>query len=127
MRLVIIESPFIIGGAARNLRYLRACMRDCLLRGEAPYAPHALYMPLLFGVLNGELPADRELGVDVDFAWREVADATVVYTNLGITPGMHIGIADAAKANYVEEGGIHATEYRKLGPDWEIAADRGIS
>lgn len=42
MRLVIIESPFA-GDVVRNLRYLRACMRDCLRRGEAPYASHALY------------------------------------------------------------------------------------
>lgn len=42
MKLVVIESPYA-GDVERNLRYVRAAMRDCLLRGEAPFASHALY------------------------------------------------------------------------------------
>lgn len=42
MILVIIESPYA-GDVDRNLEYLRAAMRDCLKRGEAPFASHALY------------------------------------------------------------------------------------
>ena len=33
---VIIESPYA-GDVEKNLRYLRAAMHDCLMRGEAPF------------------------------------------------------------------------------------------
>lgn len=49
MRRVIIESPYH-GNVERNLRYLRACLRDSLLRGEAPFASHGLE----FRTLGGE-------------------------------------------------------------------------
>jgi hypothetical protein len=45
MRLVIIESPFGSvdpKAVEANIQYGRACMKDCLLRGEAPYASHLL-------------------------------------------------------------------------------------
>ena len=45
MRLVIIESPYE-GDVETNLRYLRACMADCLHRNEAPFASHGLEMKL---------------------------------------------------------------------------------
>ena len=35
LRLVVLESPYA-GDVARNVRYARACLRDSLLRGEAP-------------------------------------------------------------------------------------------
>ena len=40
MRLVVVESPYA-GDVEANLAYLRRAMRDCLLRGEAPFASHA--------------------------------------------------------------------------------------
>ena len=42
MKKVIVESPYA-GDIDKNVRYVRACMRDCLLKGESPYASHALY------------------------------------------------------------------------------------
>ena len=96
MKLVVIESPY--GSlsdevVARNLRYLSACMRDCLTRGEAPYASHGLYTRA--GVLDDRNPSERVWGINAGFAWRKHADLTVVYTNLGITWGMRQGIAHA--------------------------------
>lgn len=91
-RLVILESPFA-GNVDRNLRYVRACMRDCLLRGEAPYASHALYTQ--DGVLDDGDPEQRKIGIRAGFRWRKAAEATVVYTDLGITAGMDEGIAHA--------------------------------
>jgi hypothetical protein len=93
MRLVVVESPFA-GDVQRNLRYLRAAMRDCLLKGEAPYASHGLYTQP--GVLDDAVPSEREHGITAGFAWRRAAEATVVYVDLGITPGMQQGIDDAA-------------------------------
>jgi len=36
VRRVIVESPYA-GDVARNVEYARACVRDSLQRGEAPY------------------------------------------------------------------------------------------
>ena len=93
-RLVIIESPYA-GNVTANVDYARQCVRDSLLRGEAPIASHLLYTQP--GILDDDIPADRQAGIDAGLAWRRVADATVVYTDLGISKGMQYGI-DAAQA-----------------------------
>jgi hypothetical protein len=101
IKRVVIESPYA-GDVALNLRYLRACMRDCLLRGEAPFASHWLYTQP--GVLDDNNPEERDLGIRAGFAWRSAADVTVVYIDLGVTPGMRMGIEDAkANGRIVEE------------------------
>lgn len=70
---VIVESPYA-GDIDRNVRYVRACMRDCLLllRGESPFASHALYTQE--GVLRDDVPEERMHGISAGFAWREAAD-----------------------------------------------------
>lgn len=108
-RRVVIESPYA-GNVDKNLAYLRACMRDCLVNhDEAPFASHGLYTQP--GVLDDGVPKERAHGIDAGFAWRAVADATVVYTDLGITNGMRAGIAHAAIAS-------RPIEYRVLGGIW---------
>lgn len=94
MRRVIIESPYA-GNVDLNLKYLRACMHECITNDEAPYASHALYTQP--GVLDDLIPVQRELGIVAGFAWRGVSDLTVVYTDLGITKGMQYGIDDAIR------------------------------
>lgn len=96
MQRVIVESPYGSkdpATIARNLRYLRACMLDCLARGEAPFASHALYTQP--GVLLDSDPDEREKGIEAGLVWGEVAQKTVVYTDLGISRGMQYGIANA--------------------------------
>lgn len=117
MRRVVVETPFA-GDVARNLRYLRACMRDCLKRDEAPYASHAIYTQP--GVLDDGDAEERTNGIQAGFQWRGVADATVVYTDLGMSGGMKAGIG-AASAMIVN-GAQHKVEYRTLGADWEQRA-----
>jgi hypothetical protein len=95
MRRVIVESPFA-GDVELNVRYLRACLRDCLERGEAPFASHAIYTQP--GVLDDGDRAQRELGIIAGFAWRRAADVTVVYADLGISRGMQLGIDDSVRA-----------------------------
>lgn len=121
MRIVIIESPFA-GDVERNLRYLRACMRDCLKRGEAPYASHALYTQP--GVLDDGKPDERKLGIEAGFEFRAHADATVVYTDLGISTGMQYGIeaAESFGLMWLCDGHPHRIEYRTLGDGWEQRA-----
>lgn len=106
MRLVVVESPYA-GGIDResNVAYARAAVRDCVLRGEAPIASHILLTQE--GILDDSKSDERELGIAAGIAWIEMADASVVYTDLGISPGMKRGIAAAARANV-------SVEYRSL-------------
>lgn len=104
---VLIESPFA-GDVEHNLTYLRACLHDCLLRGEAPFASHALYTQP--GVLRDDVPEERSLGIDAGLVWGEAAAKTVVYTDLGMSGGMRYGIANAEKTG-------RPIEYRSL-PGW---------
>lgn len=92
MRRVIIESPYA-GDVERNLRYLRAALADCLARGEAPFASHGLYTQP--GVLDDQIRAQRELGIEAGLAWHDVADAIVIYADLGISDGMKRGMRRA--------------------------------
>lgn len=107
-QIVIIESPYA-GDVTRNEKYARAAMRDCLMRGEAPYASHLLYTQP--GVLNDNYPEERNLGIEAGFEFRKLAEKTVVYLDLGISYGMKLGIANS------EERRI-PIEYRKLA-GWE--------
>ena len=114
MILVIIESPDS-GNVDENLRYLRACMADCLNRGEAPFASHGLYTQP--GVLRDGDPDERKRGIEAGFTWRKAAAKTVVYTDFGITSGMQWGIDDAdrlVRAQLFDTNG-HRIEYRQLG------------
>ncbi|NIW44757.1 MAG: hypothetical protein GWN14_08360 [candidate division Zixibacteria bacterium] len=100
----MIESPFA-GEVETNIDFARACMRDSLVRGESPFAMHLLYTQE--GILNDDIPEERKWGIEAGLAWGKHADKTVVYTNMGITPGMEIGI-QRAKAEGRE------VEYREL-------------
>jgi hypothetical protein len=92
MRLVVLESPYA-GDVNRNVAYARACLADCLARGESPFASHLLYVQP--GVLDDTVPEQRRLGIAAGFAWGRHADAVVVYDDLGVTEGMRAGIERA--------------------------------
>ncbi len=77
------------------------------MRGEAPIASHLLYTQP--GILDDAVPSERQLGIDAGLAWRKVAKASVVYTDLGISAGMRYGIEAATKSG-------KKIEYRKLKP-----------
>jgi len=117
MRPVIVESPYA-GDVERNLRYLRAAMHDCIMRGETPYASHAILTQP--GVLDDNDPHERELGIHAgcDMAEALGSDAVrVVYTDLGESRGMAYGIDHATRIGQPierralprwEQGGSHA-------------------
>lgn len=94
MRLVLVESPYA-GDVERNVEYARRAMRDCLMRGEAPFASHLLYTQP--GVLDDTIPAQRAMGINAGLAWGAKAIMTAVYVDFGISGGMRQGI-EAAKA-----------------------------
>lgn len=110
MRLVILESPYA-GDVEQNVRYARACLADCLRRGEAPLASHLLYTQP--GVLDDGVPAERQLGINAGHAWIDAADAVVAYTDLGISRGMLQGIERARRSR----SGV-VVEFRVL-EEWE--------
>ena len=101
---VIIESPYA-GDVARNKRYLAACVRDSLMRGEAPFASHGFYTQYL----DDTEPAERNLGMECGFAWAQGATKRVFYTDLGESGGMYLarGVDDLP------------TEDRTIGTHWE--------
>lgn len=108
-RLVVVESPFAAGPAGDvlgNVAYARSCILDCLMRLEAPFASHLLYAQP--GVLDDLEPDQRQLGITAGFAWGDIADVRVVYTDRGVSPGMKMAIERSQQIG-------QPVEYRKLG------------
>lgn len=118
-KLVLLESPYRGRDYAKlelNIAYGRACMRDCLLRGEFPFASHLLYTQE--GVLSDKDKNERELGIQAGWAWGRHADVTAVYcdiieVNAADDWNWYIGIARGVKAAH--EAG-RPVEFRNL-PD----------
>lgn len=96
MRLVVLESPYgadTDGQIRANIDYARACVRDCLNRGESPIASHLLFTQP--NILDDRKSEERALGMKAGWAWVTVADMVVVYTDYGISSGMKDGIEHA--------------------------------
>ena len=86
--LVIVESPFA-GDIARNIHFARLCVRDSLMRGEAPFASHLLYTQP--GILRDEVHEERELGMGTGWNVTARADLVAIYVDLGWSSGMKRG------------------------------------
>lgn len=114
MRRVILESPFA-GHRERNLAYARRCLLDSLWRGEAPIASHLLYTQE--GVLDDDRPNERQLGIEAGLAWGAVADATVVYADLGISAGMRLGMERATAEGRPVEVRMLGADFDQIGTD----------
>jgi hypothetical protein len=105
---VVVESP--LGAPTReqiedNKRFAVECCKDCLKRGEAPYASHLFYdRP---GLLDDQIPDERELGITAGLLWGDAAEKTVVYMDRGISQGMTRGILRARDLG-------RPIEYRRL-------------
>ena len=93
-RLVIVESPYRGENdeqaewwtASKNEMYARAATRDCIDRGESPYASHLLLTQP--GILKDTVPAERAIGIAAGLAWYRFAEAAVFYCDNGVSPGM---------------------------------------
>lgn len=108
MRRVILESPYA-GDIGMNTDYARHCLLDSLGRGEAPLASHLLYTQ----VLRDHIADERAKGIAAGHAWITAADAVVVYTDLGISPGMQAAIDLAGQFNVPVEPRKLPAEVRK--------------
>jgi hypothetical protein len=110
MRRAILESPYQSKNEAKvqlHLDYARAAMLHSLAQGESALASHLIWP----WILDDADPAEREQGMIAGFAWHRVAEASVIYTDLGISNGMEAGIAMAKLFGL-------PVEYRKI-PNWQ--------
>jgi hypothetical protein len=101
---VVLESPYApcprgTYDTPTALEYLRDAMRDCLHRGEAPFASHGLYTQQ--GVLRDDVPEERSLGIRAGMAWHGRADHIVFYCDLGVSRGMQHALDDARLAGRI--------------------------
>lgn len=117
--LVVVESPYrgngetreeIEADVERNLTYARLCLRDCISRGESPFASHLLYTQP--HVLDDTKPKERALGIALGLLWLPVANYGVFYTDRGWSYGMLCALIDV---------------YRGIGFDFRIRSLEGKS
>lgn len=92
MKRVLVESPFA-GDVGKNVIYARAAVRDCLLRGEAPFASHLLYTQP--GIYDDNIPDERARGIKAGLVFGRSCDLTAIYIDRGISKGMIQGIREA--------------------------------
>lgn len=80
---VVVESPYA-GDIDKNTKYAQAACKDCMKRGEIPFASH-LFFPQF---LDEQSPVERQLSIQAGFHyWREF-DKIVFYIDNGISAGM---------------------------------------
>ena len=119
MRLVVVESPYAgkapgwakrIPGMRwaaeawvrwRHVRYARAAVRDCILRGEAPIASHLLLTQP--GILRDHVPGERRTGIEAGLAWGDRGDLSAFYVNEGTSNGMRLGAEWADRVGRAHE------------------------
>lgn len=92
MKPVIIESPFA-GAIEANLKYLGLCVKDCLRRGESPFASHGFFPQWL----DDDNPEERKLGIEAGHAWAWAAEKIVYYMDLGMSHGMYYSLEEHAR------------------------------
>lgn len=107
IRRVQLESPFrgeTDEQTEEFLRYGLRAMAHSLSLGEAPFASHLLYTQ----VLDDKDPEQRRQGIEAGLAWGRAADATVVYSDYGVSSGMQQGIDRAVDQ-------LRPVEFRRIG------------
>lgn len=114
--VVCLESPFHHDDPsvkALYARYLKAAALDCFRRGEIPFASHAIYTQWL----DDLDPNERAAGIEAGLALvGRVASRSVVYTDLGVSSGMLLGVSRAADCE-------RPVEYRRLYGDWTVVGN----
>ena len=97
MQKVYIESPYGLScglSPEENVQYAKKCANDSLTKGEAPFA-HQLF---LYGnnlVVEYDNKGKEMSRSSVSSVWRKAADKNVVYTDMGISTGMILGIDES--------------------------------
>ncbi len=113
---VLVESPFKgkdWSETKRNILYARLCVRDSVLRGEAPFASHLFYTQT--GILDDKIEEERMKGINAGLSWGTQANLTAVYTDYGISKGMDYGINAAKEAD-------REVDFRTIGNQKQVEA-----
>lgn len=87
------------------------------MRGEAPIASHLLYTQP--GILRDSSQKERLWGIEAGLAWAEMAEATVIYVDRGVSNGMKFGIERATLAG-------KPVEYRTIRQHTAILGPYGV-
>ena len=105
----------------RNVLYARAACKHALGLGYAPYASHLFFTQP--GILDDEVPAERELGMEAGKAViRASATTSLFYLDLGMSGGMRWGMEDARRhGRAVEEVRLLGTTDGADGRAWSFA------
>ena len=115
-KLFLIESPFR-GDSHKvtrdNILYARLCVRDSVLRGEAPYASHLFYTQA--GILDDTIERERMQGINAGLAWGANAEISAFYIDRGISGGMEYGMENAENVG-------RRIEKRSLGDKEKVAS-----
>jgi hypothetical protein len=90
MKRVFVCSPYA-GNVDRNHAIAVELCRMVLARGDAAYAPHVHY----HGILEDQVPEDRELAIASGLAYLETCDEILAYVGSGISQGMKRELACA--------------------------------
>lgn len=93
LKRVLVESPFAPQdyegrrlSIGFHLAYARLCVRNSVLRGEAPYPSHLLLTQP--GILRDEVPEERAIGIACGDVFLPVCNTVAVYIDFGISSGM---------------------------------------
>lgn len=84
-----------------NIRYAKACMKDCVSRGEAPFASHLLYTQK--GILDDSNESERNKGMAAGQLWLGKVGFAVLYKDRGFSEGMVLDAIAATRAGKVVE------------------------
>lgn len=96
----IIESPFkasTFNSEEDHRQYAIRAMRHALSIGFAPYASHLLYTLCL----DDSIRDQRMAGIAAGHEWMVLVKHVLVYTDYGISEGMHQGIAKANQLGHI--------------------------
>lgn len=86
-RLVCVESPYRATDAftlEQHKTYAEYAMQDCFKRGEAPFASHLLYTP----ILDDDCLPERLQGIEAGLLWGVHCDFVASYRDMGLSEGM---------------------------------------
>ena len=114
LQRVLVESPFKGNDwseTRRNIFYARLCVRDSILRGEAPFASHLFYTQT--GILDDKIEEERMRGINAGLTWGEDAELSAFYQDFGFSKGMEYGLKHANEIG-------RKIDYRNLGSQSDV-------
>lgn len=123
MQKVIVETPYS-SDRPLNIAYLKACLRNCILRNESPYASH--WMIAESGILNEDDPAERKLGIELGHLWITHDNTSIFYLDRGFSHGMALGLQARLRIDRKFIFRILGGEWAN-NPAWETSVEKAVA